>query len=226
MAKNVTVKRGDTLLSIAAEHGFFDWKYVWDQNSALQEKRPDPNVLAPGDVVTVPDIRPKEASGATNQVHKFRAKKPIAMVDIVLRNEYGYKYSDTRFELRVGEDEVYTGNSDPNGRVCVGVSPTTREADLTIWPFKDDDEFSFKWRLSIGGLNPILDNEGHATGDATGIQARLNNLGFVVGSESDSSNDKTKSPLADFQRFIGQESPTGEMDDETRSLLESLHNSL
>ena len=72
---NYTVKQGDCISSIAQKHGLF-WDKVWNhpKNANLQERRKDPNVLSPGDVVFVPDKDEKEESGATEQRHRFKRK--------------------------------------------------------------------------------------------------------------------------------------------------------
>jgi hypothetical protein len=51
------VQRGDCVLGIAAEFGFTDWNEIWShpENKDLRARRPDPTVLAEGDVVFVPD---------------------------------------------------------------------------------------------------------------------------------------------------------------------------
>ena len=50
------VKQGDSLASIAFDHGLF-WQSVWNHpnNARLKQQRGSPNILKPGDVVFVPD---------------------------------------------------------------------------------------------------------------------------------------------------------------------------
>ncbi len=54
-AGNYTVKKGDTLSKIGRLHGV-DWKkiYMHDKNRAFRRKRPNPNLIYPGDVVFIP----------------------------------------------------------------------------------------------------------------------------------------------------------------------------
>ena len=72
MPINHQVKQGDCISSIAFENGFFP-DTIWNHpsNAELKKKREDPHVLLPGDMVFIPDKRPKEVSEPTNQVHKF-----------------------------------------------------------------------------------------------------------------------------------------------------------
>ena len=224
MAVSVTVKDGDTLLSIAAKAGFSDWKFIWDQNPALKAKRKDPNQLVPGDVVQVPDPRLKEVQKPTNQVHKFGLKSFFSLVDIVLRNEYGYVLKSVDFELKFGE-RVIEGKTDGNGRLCVALPPETKEAFLTVRPIPTDPEISFSWPIGIGHLNPILDKNDRPTNDIAGIQSRLVNLGFDLG-VTGALDEKTVKAVQGFQRYVGHSEPTGILDDETLHLLDTMHNSL
>jgi len=56
MSINYTVRPGDTLSSIARKHGFSTWKdvYYHPENAAFRAKRPNPNLIYPGDVVVIP----------------------------------------------------------------------------------------------------------------------------------------------------------------------------
>ncbi|MGB9698788.1 MAG: LysM peptidoglycan-binding domain-containing protein [Thermodesulfobacteriota bacterium] len=51
-----TVKQGDCLSSIGEKYGIF-WEKIWNQpkNDKLKEKRKNPNILYPGDVIFIPD---------------------------------------------------------------------------------------------------------------------------------------------------------------------------
>ncbi len=53
-----TVEQGDCLDSIAFAHDFFP-DTIWNHppNAAIRAERKDPNILYPGDVLTIPDKR-------------------------------------------------------------------------------------------------------------------------------------------------------------------------
>ena len=64
--KKHIVKQGDCISNIAYQHGHFP-DTIWNdsKNSDLRQKRKDPNVLLPGDVVYIRDIEAKEESCAS-----------------------------------------------------------------------------------------------------------------------------------------------------------------
>ena len=57
MSTPYTVQSGDWLQKIAEEHGFESWRDLYNHpdNAAFRAKRPDPDVIYPGDVVMIPD---------------------------------------------------------------------------------------------------------------------------------------------------------------------------
>jgi hypothetical protein len=59
------VKKDETLSSIARTYGFDDWRtiYYHEGNNAFRLKRPDPDVIFPGDELFIPD--------AAEQFRKF-----------------------------------------------------------------------------------------------------------------------------------------------------------
>lgn len=227
MGQTITVKDGDSILSIAHANQIWDWRFIWDDpaNEELRKARPDPNILAPGDRIYLPDPRPKVEACQTDQIHKFQIKRLTALVDIVLRNEYGYVLAGVPYELEV-KGEKHTGMTDEQGRLNVRTSPDAKTGKLTIYPDPKDKRNNFSWTLQIGYMNPVLDTEGKPTGDLTGIQARLNNLGFDAGTPDGQMNEQTRAAIKEFQEYIEMEEPTGELDDETRTLLELLHNAI
>jgi hypothetical protein len=60
MSQMHTVKRGETLSSIASKYGLSRWEEIYHHpaNADFRQKRRNPNLLFPGDVVFVPDSSP------------------------------------------------------------------------------------------------------------------------------------------------------------------------
>jgi hypothetical protein len=57
MPNTYKVQPGDTLNKIASKHGFNNYRDIYDHpsNAALRAKRPNPNLIFPGDVIVIPD---------------------------------------------------------------------------------------------------------------------------------------------------------------------------
>jgi hypothetical protein len=57
MGTTYVVVEGDTLTTIAADHGFADWRTIWNDpaNASLRARRPDPDQIFAGDQVFIPD---------------------------------------------------------------------------------------------------------------------------------------------------------------------------
>ncbi|MEZ5429071.1 MAG: peptidoglycan-binding domain-containing protein [Pyrinomonadaceae bacterium] len=196
------VKQGDCIFSIAVEHGFFA-DTIWDhpQNKELKEKRGDPHVLLPGDMVFVPDKRVKEVSEPTDQVHKFRCKntpKDLRIRLMCLDNPIG----NMKYALRIDGVEK-EGKTDADGWLRESISPNAKTAKLSL----DDGT---EYELKLGKLDPA--------DEISGIQGRLYSLGYFEGSVDGRMSDETKAALEVFQRSQNLD-VTGEPDRKTRDLL-------
>jgi hypothetical protein len=161
--KQHKVREGECLTSIAASYGF-SWETLWDlsDNAALKEKRKDPNMLVPGDVVAVPDLREKVVSCETTKLHRFRLAATPAMFRVQLFEDEK-PLANQDFELKIGQ-LVHTGQTDDQGVLEVALPATAREGTLIVGPEKKTFDLRF------GHLQPVSEKEG--------IEARLRNLGF------------------------------------------------
>ena len=209
MAMNYQVKQGDCISSIAFEHGFFA-DTIWNHpsNAELKEKRKDPNVLMPGDVVFVPDLREKTVNRTTNQMHRFQLKNAPALLSLQMFDEDEYR-SNQNYELEI-DGVKHTGKTDSEGVLRVSILPNARHGKLIIGP--DQAEFD----LQFGQVEPPT--------EIRGVQARLNNLGFECASTG-KIDDDTQRALRGFQR-ANQLKETGEIDDATRQKLDELHDDI
>jgi N-acetylmuramoyl-L-alanine amidase len=209
------VKQGECLSSIAEDHGFPDWKTIYDDpgNAELREKRPNPNVLYPGDKVVIPDKKPKKEACATAQTHTFKVKRAPCMLRIVVKDENEAPIAGKAYELIVG-GETREGTTGSDGLVEEAVVPHAERGHLTVWLTEDKEGARFRWELSIGHLDPIQEVEG--------VQARLNNLGFYCGEVDGEVGPRTRAALRTFQWAF--ELPiTGELDDKTRQKIAEEH---
>ncbi|MEW6368267.1 MAG: peptidoglycan-binding protein [Acidobacteriota bacterium] len=199
-----TVKQGDCISSIADRYGLF-WEQVWNHpsNSGLKANRRDPNVLRPGDLVYVPDKREKTEAGATDQLHRFRKKGVPAKLRLRLLDEdeplANQPYS---FEI---DGRTYSGTTDSDGRIEQSIPPGARQGKLIVGESRDE------YMLDLGHIDPIS--------EISGVQARLNNLGYDCGAADGVVGPRTRTAIREFQRALGLRE-TGEADDQTRRRLE------
>jgi hypothetical protein len=204
---NYIVKQGDCISSIANRHGLF-WEKVWNhpQNAKLKEKRKDPNILHPGDVVFVPDKEEKQESGATEQRHRFCEKGVPEKLRIKLMAG-DEPIANENYVLDIDGD-LRSGTTDGEGNLKETIPPNAKRAKL--WLGEEKQEYE----IDLGHLDPVS--------EITGVQARLNNLGFYCGTVDGIKGPKTTAALKRFQKKHGLKE-TGEVDEKTRDELKNAH---
>jgi len=206
MPKEHKVKQGDCLSSIAEEHGLF-WEKIWNhsKNTELKEKRKDPNVLYPGDVVFVPDIEQKEESCATEQRHKFRRKGVPEKLQLVLRIE-GEPRENVEYIIDIDGNQS-RGTTDGEGRVSISIPPGARRGKITLVDAGEEFE------VDLGNLDPIT--------EVSGVQARLANLGYDV-EVTGQWDERSAEALRQFQSRQELDA-TGEIDEPTQNKLRDVY---
>jgi N-acetylmuramoyl-L-alanine amidase len=206
----VTVGPGDCVLSLARRYRRLP-EQIWNapENAELKRNRKQ-NVLLPGDRVFIPDVAKKQIDGATEKRHRFKVKVPTTTLKLrLLRGEEARANLD--YVLQV-EGKSFQGKTGADGSLEVKIPADARKGSLRLL----DPEGEESYPLELGGLNPAS--------DVTGVQARLNNLGFACGPVDGEVGPRTRGAIAAFQRAAGMR-PTGEIDDATRSKLVERHGS-
>jgi hypothetical protein len=160
----------------------------------------------PGDEIYVRDRMEKSVAATSGRVHRFRRIGVPARLrlQIVL---HGVVYANEPYSLTAG-DKIESGTTDGNGVLTAYVPPGAASAELII------GTKPLRIRISLGRLTP--------GDDISGIQSRLNNLGFRCGTPDGTLNTATVRQLRRFQRANGLE-VTGAIDDPTRAKLVALH---
>ena len=209
------MKPGDCLYRIAKQYGFADWRTIYDHadNEAFRAKRPNPNVIFPGDQLAIPDKDVKEVVLPTTSKHKLRVKRPKVMLRIQLMSEAGEPLAGKQFELSFGED-LHEGTTDGDGILEAKVKAGDEQGELTVWGSADREAERWCWHIRVGHLDPVE--------ELAGVRQRLNNLGYYCAPTGDEPDDTLRYAVKGFQRLEGLE-PTGEVDDATRRKLVALH---
>jgi hypothetical protein len=201
------VRQGESIPSIAAQSGFFS-DTIWNhpQNSSLKQLREDMNVLSPGDEVFIPEKELKDESGATEQKHSFKKKGEPHKLKLKLL-AMGKPRANEDYVLEVG-GQLFDGKTDAEGKIEKTIPGNARSGTLILRGGKE------KHTVKIGNLDPL--------DETSGVQQRLNNLGFSCGSESGKMNEATGQALKKFQIKHNLE-VTGQIDDATKAKLKEFY---
>lgn len=201
-AEHVVVS-GECISSIAEAHGLF-WETVWNDsaNAELKRQRGNPNVLHAGDRLLIPARRPKEESGSTESKHRFKRKGvPARLLLKIMAN--GKPRAGERYVLYI-DGVPFEGKLDDEGKIDVKIPPTAQKGSLYVG---DDNE---AYALTLGHLDPVT--------EMTGVQARLQSLGYECGPVNGQNSPETQAALKKFQWDEGLET-TGEVDQATQDAL-------
>ena len=208
MASRYVIKIGDSTDSVAFAHGHFP-EAVWQhaENDALRARRPSRNVLAPGDELYIPDLRPGSAQAATGKRHVFRRRGVPARLRLQLF-EQERPLAGVEYTLRLPGGQECSGAADGDGVLEVWVPPDLTRATLVYG--KEGRTAT----LELGHLDPLTELRGQ--------QQRLNNLGFPCGRADGVLDEATGDAVRSFQLAAGR-APTGELDDGTLAALADIH---
>lgn len=220
MSETHTVEQGEYLASIAKDYGFSDWHTIYDhpENADLKKNRPNPNILLPGDELYIPDKDPKQESCPTEKKHKFQVRVPKVTLKIVLKDWEGKPIKNEQYVLTVGWLKLQ-GSTDGSGKLEQKIPIGIDTAQLSV------ERLGVTWHLKIGHLDPLQDGAPDAA-VISGIQARLNNLGFHCGAVDGDLGPKTRAALQHFQQTVmGRSDADGTPDAQTCDALTSQHGS-
>jgi N-acetylmuramoyl-L-alanine amidase len=184
------VKQGEHVVRIAAEHGFRKFETIWDDpnNAALKQKRENPNVLFPGDVVFVPEKETREESAETAKLHRFKLRGEQLMLRLRVLDFDNEPLTNTPCELQV-DGQVQQFETDDDGRIEQAIPRTAEEALLL---FKSPlVPFDTATRIKIGHLDPI--------DEASGQAARLSNLGYFFSRDDGRDEERLDHAIQEFQ---------------------------
>ena len=119
------VRQGECLSSIAHANGFAKPLDIWNDphNAGLREKRHDPNVLHPGDVLWIPEKTPKTEHKPSGQSHAFKAKVIEKAIRLVIR--------DAQEKPVTGAEWTLVAGGESNGLEFVDATPKAPESQFS-----------------------------------------------------------------------------------------------
>lgn len=216
MPRSHTIVAGDCCSSLAFAHGFASHDKIHDDdaNAALKADRPNPNVLRVGDVVTLPDLAPKEHEVATDTSQRFTLTRPRARLRLLLCDEAGNPLADKPFVLTIAGMDPIEGQTGGDGTIDHPIPAVARRATLTLKLQEGDGIDGWQLPLDIGGLE-------HES-STSAAKTRLMNLGFDCGGDTDDVDDATRAAVRGFRAKHGL-GDGDVLDDATRDKLRSEH---
>lgn len=193
------VVQGDSLSSIAKRYGFssIDEIYNHSSNSDFKALRTNPDIIHVGDEIFIPEINPAKYQAELNKKMTFIRKHPKETLSLLLNFEEDEEKQGADINAILIVDEVeYESKSDANGLVEWKLPKTsTRTGVVQLFLEPDQTEATHAFEVKLGELNPVSEN--------TGIQARLNGLGFYCGKIDNKLKEKSEAAIREFQEMNG-----------------------
>lgn len=206
------IRQGDYLTQLAHRMGF-DADAVWNDegNRELRDRRPDRDVLRPGDVLQVPAAAPPGLDLSPHTSNSFKATIPRVEVRLTLRDVEGHAYASEPFCVH-GPPQPVHGTTDGDGCAVLSVPINLPEVQLVL------ERPGRVFRVRVGHLDPI--------GELSGVRQRLAHLDHLVPltMETDDEDVRLRRAVESFQRARGLD-VTGDLDDSTRQALHDAHGS-
>ncbi|MBI2687963.1 MAG: peptidoglycan-binding protein [Acidobacteria bacterium] len=183
------VRQGECLVKIASQYGFQDYRAVYGHaaNGEFRRKRPNPNVIYPGDVIVIPPKQVKEVVAATGKVHRFVMPGPKKVLRLRLRDAHGEAIANEAAAVTV-DGEKQSKKTDGDGLLIVETPIGARAAVIEIR--------GRKLPVDLSHLNPVSDVPDDGV---SGVQHRLRNLGYYSGPETETFTRQTRLALWLFQ---------------------------
>lgn len=200
------VGEGESTSSLAKKNGFF-WRTIWEhpENAELKSKRKDPNVLFAEDEIFIPELELKLVDRPTEQTHKFKRKGEPCKLKVQLMKA-GRPRKNEKYSINL-DGKIIEGTTDGEGKFEHFIPGESRAATLML---RNGQEII---PLRLGDLDPV--------DKPTGVQQRLNNLGFDCGSEGGEIDEATQEAIKKFQAAHDLK-VTGEADEAMKSKLKEL----
>lgn len=182
-------------------------------NAELKKRRPNPNVLYPGDLVAIPEPKPMTAQRPTGDLHEFAFEREQVRLKVQLMSLDGKALANQDYQLTV-DGEERSGTTDASGLVDEPVEVGKKMALLKVTVPAGDETRELTWQLNLGSLDPIT--------TTSGLQARLAHLHYYTGAIDGNFGPLTRDAVSVFQQCADLDA-TGVPDEATQNELEKQH---
>lgn len=203
------VHSGECAASIGARYGLSAAELMdREANHALRDARGNHHVLAPGDVLDVPEREARKISFTRGGTARYTARVPKTHLRMKFVTPTGEAAANKRCEVSVpGASEPIAATTDGDGVLDVEMTVTHTRATVKL--FLSGDDF-LEIPVLVGHLDPHTDD--------SGARQRLANLGYATGAGPTA----LAAAVRRFQR-AEELSETGVLDDGTRARLRERH---
>jgi len=145
MPRTHVVVEGENLSKIAAAEGFRDFRKLYDapENAELRKKRPNPNLIRPGDEVVIPDRKPvavKISPGSKVTVKKLPPAPMPDAVEIGFIDPKNGPIAALKVQLVGDNGKTFDKTSDANGLVLLQDSSLKLGNVVDVVAILDDSE--------------------------------------------------------------------------------------
>jgi len=154
------VRPGEHLFQLAERH-HFDADEVWNDpaNDDLRERRPNPNMLAAGDLLHIPeDPQPAAVACSARTTNRFTGRRVQSRIAIQLRGAEREPY------VIHGLPRDVEGETDDDGRLEFLAPVQTREVSIEL--------------VNLRRVHPVRIGELDPPDVESGVRQRLLHLGF------------------------------------------------
>jgi hypothetical protein len=189
--------------------GHKSWTDIWDHsNNAKLRKKRDPNLLVEGDFLYVPKVEAKEESESSDTRHRHKVEREQDELVLCFKEVEAYikLFGSIAYKIKVGKNELKGEIKNEGQEVKIPLGLAVEEASLWI----EDVEY----KLDIGGLDPVW--------RLSGVQARINNLGWDTGKVDNIIGPLTRRGVRDFEAYY-KIKVDGKVDSTTRNKVKEVY---
>lgn len=189
-----TVKQGETLSRIARQYGFASAQVLYDhpENQNFRQLRTNPDIIYPGDKVFIPEKTPPSFKAKTNKKTTFIVKreKEILRTRIKLEDESDDSLASQKAILAIGDQQIESQIAADGFVEWKLPKKITRHGVIRLF-LDEENKVTHEIKIDLGSLDPVT--------EASGVQARLNALGFYCGEVDNKIKEKSEQAIKEFQ---------------------------